>query len=144
MKLVTGYFKQMFLYVYLGTTVTNTHCIAGEGTSKLYSGKPWCRLVQKFFVFSSVWKRNDYNYKTDILGLRFVLCEGETWAFTWRVSENRIQRKIFGPKMEAVARGQVDLRSDDLNNLYSSPNIIRMIKPKMRWAGRVAQRWKCI
>jgi hypothetical protein len=51
-----------------------------------------------------------------------------------RVSENRILRRIFGPKRECR-----NLHSEELQNLYSSPNIIRQVKSRiMRWVGQVA------
>jgi hypothetical protein len=50
------------------------------------------------------------------------------------VFENRVLRRIFGPKRE-VTGGWRKLHNDDLNNLYLSPNIIGMVKSRMRWAG---------
>jgi hypothetical protein len=44
-----------------------------------------------------------------------------------RVLENRVLRRIFGPKKDEVTGGW---RKQELHNLYSSPNIIRMIKSK--------------
>jgi hypothetical protein len=57
-----------------------------------------------------------------------------------RVFENRVLRRIFGPKRDEVTRGWRKLHNEELHNLYSSPSIIRMIKPRrMRWAGLVAR-----
>jgi hypothetical protein len=56
------------------------------------------------------------------------------------VFENRVLRKIFGPKRDEVTGKWRKLHNEELHDLYSWPNIIRIIKPrKMKWAGHVAR-----
>jgi hypothetical protein len=56
------------------------------------------------------------------------------------VFENRVLRRIFGPKRDEVTGDWRKLHNDVLHNLYSSLNLIRMIKSrKMRWTGHVAR-----
>jgi hypothetical protein len=56
------------------------------------------------------------------------------------VFEDRVLRKIFGPKRNGATRGWRKLHNEELHGLYSSPNIMRVIKlRRMRWARRVAR-----
>jgi len=70
----------------------------------------------------------------------------ETWSLTlreerWlRVFENRVLRRIFGPKRDEVTGEWRKLHNEELNDLYCSHNIVRMIKSRrMRWARHVAR-----
>jgi hypothetical protein len=56
------------------------------------------------------------------------------------VFENRVLKGVFGPRNDQVKGGWRKLLNEELHNLYSSPTIIKMIKPmRMRWAGHVAR-----
>ena len=83
-------------------------------------------------------------YKTIILPVVLYGCE--TWSLTLReerklrVFENRVLRKIFGPRRNEVMGEWRRLHNEELNDLYSSPNIVWVKKSRrMRWAGHVAR-----
>jgi hypothetical protein len=78
-------------------------------------------------------------YNTIILPVVLYTCK--TWSLTLReerrlrVFENRVLRRIFGPKRDKVTGGWRKLHNKELRDLYSSPRIIRMIKlRRMKWA----------
>ena len=84
-------------------------------------------------------------YRTIILPVVLYGCE--TWSLTLReerrlrVFENRVLRRVFGRKRVEVTGEWRKLNNEELNDLYSLPNIVRVVKSRrMRWAGHVARR----
>jgi len=77
--------------------------------------------------------------------LPIVLYGCETWSLTLkeehrlRVFENRVLKRIFWPKRDEVTGAWRKLHNEELNDLYSSPNIVRVMKSRIGWAGHVAR-----
>ena len=83
-------------------------------------------------------------YRTIILPIVLYGCE--TWSLTLReerrlrVFENRVLRRVFGPKRDKVTGEWRKLHNEEFRDLYSLPNIVQVVKSNgMRWAGHVAR-----
>jgi hypothetical protein len=80
-------------------------------------------------------------YMTIILPILYAC---ETWPLALRknlgqgVLQNRVLRNVIWPKQNEITEDWRKLHIEDLHDLYFSPNIILVIKWRMRWAGRVA------
>ena len=97
------------------------------------------------FVFQFAIKNLKIKIYINII-LPFVVYVCETWSLTLkeerrlRVFENRVLRRIFGPKNDEVTGKWKILHNEELNDLYCSPTILRVIKSRRtRWAVHVAR-----
>jgi hypothetical protein len=131
-------------FKYLGRTLTNENWIQEEIKSRLKPGNACYHSVQN--LLSSILLSKNLKikiYRTVILP--FVLDGCETWSLTLREErrlrfENRVLRRLFGPKRDAVTVEWRKLHNEEVNNLYSLPNIVQVIKlRRMKWAWHVAR-----
>jgi hypothetical protein len=129
---------------YLGETGTNKNLINVEIMGRLICGNACYDSVQNLLPLRLLFKNVKIKTHKSV-NFHIVLYGCETLTLTLRVEhrlwvfENRVLRRIFGPKRDETTVGWRKLHNEKLCNLYSSPNIIRLIKSKrVQWAGHVA------
>jgi hypothetical protein len=143
-KIAKRSFENVSQFKYLVMTVSNQNLIQEEIKRRLISCNACYHSVQNL-LFSRLLTKNlkIRIYKTIILPVVLYGCE--TWSLTLReehrlrVFENRVLRRIFGPRRDEVTGEWRKLHNEELRDLYSSPSIIRIIKSRrIRWVGHVA------
>jgi hypothetical protein len=129
-------FENVAQFSYWGTTITNQSLIQEENKMRLISGNVCYLSVQNLLSSRLLSKNRKIGvYKTMFLSL--VLYGFETWSLTvreghrLRAFENRVLRRIYGPKRDELAGSWRKLHNEELRNLYSSPN--RMFKWRIIW-----------
>jgi hypothetical protein len=120
-------------FKYVETTVTIQNSTQEEIKWRLNSGNPCYSSVESLLSSHLLPKKSKYK-KITIFPL--ILNGYETWSMilreehTLKVFEHRVLRRTFGPKRDEMVGGLRKLHNEELRNLYYSPNIIRMIKPR--------------
>jgi hypothetical protein len=144
MKCLPGFFHRV-IYLTLGTAVINQNLIQEEIKRRLNSDNAYYHSVQNLLSSRLLSKNLKIRiYKTIILPVVLYGCETRSLTLReehrLRVFENRVLRRIFGPKRDEVTGEWRKFYNEELHDLYSSASITRIIKlRRMRWAGHLAR-----
>ena len=144
MKIDNSNFERLEAFKYLGKNLIDQNSIAEEIKSGLRSGSACFHSVQKLWSSRMLSKNLKIKiYRTIILPVVLYGCENRSLALReerkLRVFENMLLRRIFGPRRDEVTGEWRRLHNEELNDLYCSPNMVRVIKSRrMRRVGHVA------
>jgi len=128
-------FERVEEFKYLGITLTYQNSIQGEIKSRLKSWNASYHSVLNL-LFSRLLSKN-LKFKIHRIIILPILYGCETWSLTLReerrlsVFENRVLRRIFGPKRDEGTGEWRKLHNEELNDLCSSQNIVRVIKSRI-------------
>ena len=144
MNIYNSFIERVEEFKYLGTTLTNKNSIQEEINSRLKLGNACYYSVQNLLSSSLLSKKLKIKiYRTILLPVLYVCV---TWSLTLRdkrrlrMFENRVLRRVFGPKRDKVTGEWRKLYNERLSDLYSLANNVRVVKSRrMRWAGHVAR-----
>ena len=142
-KIHNSSFERVEEFKCLGTTLTNQNSIQKETKSRWKSENACYNLVHNLLSSSLISR----NLKTKIcrtISLSVVVYGYETWSLILREErrlrgfENRVLRRIFGPKRDEVTGDWRKLHIEELNDLYSLLNVVRvMTSRRFGWAGHI-------
>jgi len=135
MKTENSSFEKVEEFKNFGTPLKNQNSIQEEIKNRLKSGNACYHSVQNIWSSSLLSKNLKIKiYRTVILPV--VLYGRETWSLTlrddcrMRVFENKVLRRIFGPKRDEVTGEWRKLHNEELNDLYFSSSIVQVIKSR--------------
>ena len=144
MKMDNSSIERVEEFKYLGTTLTNQNSIQEEIKCRLKLGNACYYSVQNLLSSSLPFKTLKIKIYRIII-LPVVLYGCENWSLTLREErrlwefENRVLRRVLGSKRDEVTGEWIKLHNEELRDLYSLPNIVRVAKSRMRWARHVAR-----
>jgi hypothetical protein len=133
-------------FKYLGKTLKHENSIQEEIKNRFKSRNACCHSVQNLLSSSLLFK--NFKIKMYVIIISPLALYGwETWSLILRrrlrVSENRVLRRIYGPKGDEVRGERRKLPDEKLNDLYYTPNTVRVIKSRiMGWVRFVARMGK--
>jgi hypothetical protein len=133
MKIDNSSIERVEDFKYLGTTLTNQNSIQAEIKNILKLGNACYYSVQNLLSSRLLSKNLKIKiYRTIILPVVLYGCEA--WSLTLReerrlkVFDNRVLRRVFGRRMDEVTWEWRKLHKEELNDLYSLPDIVRVVK----------------
>ena len=129
----------------MGAYVTSKNEVTEEIKSRLVSGNACFYSVQKLLTSRLISRKLKLKiYRTVILPVILYGCE--SWSTTLadehklHVFENKVLRKIYGPKRDEMTGEWRRLHNEELHGLYDSPDVVKIMKSRrLRWAGHVAR-----